>query len=193
MIPRKLRITSDIYEQIKRTVGTVSAEQGGILGGDRNDFVVRSFHLDDAANQTGVTYSPNHKKLNQLLDKRWNPAGINLLGFVHSHPPFVLRPSLGDLIYARRILDTIPQLPYLLLPIVVSKADTGVFELYPYAAVREGNTVRIVELALDIVGTEQPKRADFALVLVALCGLATFIVWTVKKQVAKRAQKYCSR
>ena len=181
MVPRRLQITRDIYEQIKRTVGMSPAEQGGILGGDRNDFVVRSFHLDDTANQTGVSYSPNHKKLNQLLDKRWNPAGINLLGFVHSHPPSVRRPSSGDLIYAQRILDTIPQLPYLLSPIVVSKADTGVFELYPYAAMCEGNTVRIVELALDIVGTEQPERADPSPMLVAILTAMALMAWVISK------------
>src|SRR5260221_4874470 len=135
MLPQRLRITEATYEHIKRTIGIAPAEQGGMLGGNRNDFIVVHFHLDDTATQTEVSYSPNYKKLNKLLDEEWNPAEINLLGFVHSHPPHIRRPSSDDLVYAHRILNAIPQLPYLLLPIIISKADTEAFELHPYAVV----------------------------------------------------------
>jgi len=86
-----------------------------------------------------------------LFREEWNPFGINLLGFIHSHPPGIWKPSGGDLFYARDILGAIPDLPYLLLPIVKTKPDTGAFDIFPYAAVRDGNDIRIVPLKLEKV------------------------------------------
>ena len=86
-----------------------------------------------------------------MFREEWNPFGINLLGFVHSHPPGVWRPSGGDIYYAQDILKAIPDLPYLLLPIVKTKPDTGAFDIFPYAAVRDGNEIRIVNLKLEKV------------------------------------------
>lgn len=148
-----LRMDWQVMLQIEACIGDRFAEHGGVLGGHRTDGVVRTFHFDCAARRSAATYSPDTASLRRLFQQDWNPQGINMLGFVHSHPPGIARPSGGDLVYAERILAVNPSLARLLLPIVVSSADTGAFELVPYAAVRDAcGGVRAVALTL-ILGT----------------------------------------
>jgi hypothetical protein len=79
-------MTAEVLSEIERTVGSLPAEQGGILGGRPNEGVISHYHFDAEGSRTGVTYSPNAKLLTELLQKEWNPRGIRLMGFVHSHP-----------------------------------------------------------------------------------------------------------
>lgn len=136
-VPREFRITNAVLEQILTTVGSNDPETGGILGGSCADHVVRRFHFDRAAQRTSVTYSPDTKTLNELLQSDWEPSGVNLLGFIHSHPFGVEAPSPGDLIYARRILEVFQSLPYLLLPIVIPATPTRKARLFAYAVARD--------------------------------------------------------
>lgn len=147
----KFTITATALAEIERSIGSRRSEEGGALGGSRKDGVARFFHFDCSARTTGATYSPDHESLNRLFARDWNPQGINLLGFVHSHPPGCRGPSSGDLAYARRILDAIPELERLFLPIVQSVPDSGRFSVYPYAVVRDGKDVRVEELELCIL------------------------------------------
>lgn len=150
-----LIITESVLREIYFTIGSCPAESGGPLGGSRTSGVVTNFHFDHSAAQTGVTYSPDYQLLNQLFADDWNPKEINLLGFVHSHPPGCRQPSGGDLEYAERILEAIPELDGLYLPIIVTKPDTGSFEIFPFVALRDGKPVRVERLALQIVCDEQ--------------------------------------
>ena len=144
-----LLMSWEVMLQIECFIGDVTAEHGGVLGGSREDGIVQSFHFDRSARPSSATYSPDTASLKRLFADDWNPRGINMLGFVHSHPPGVTRPSGGDLIYAERILSANPSLSRLLLPIIVTTADAGAFELLPYAAVRGGNrSIRIAPLML---------------------------------------------
>lgn len=137
-----------VYDEIRHTVGRLPAEQGGLLGG-RNGMVTH-FCFDRTAHRTGATYSPDHERLNRLLQEDWNLRGIRLQGFAHSHPRGIARPSGGDLVYARRILEHNPHLDRLLLPIVLTEPDTGRFELFPFVALRNGEEVKVVEVPLDL-------------------------------------------
>ena len=146
-----LLMSWEVMMQIELSIGDLSAEHGGVLGGSHAEGVVRAFHFDRSARRTGATYSPDTRSLRQLFAENWNPCGINMLGFVHSHPPGVSRPSGGDLIYAERILAANPFLTRLILPIIITTVDTGTFELLPYAAVRDRNgSVRVAPLTLII-------------------------------------------
>lgn len=145
-----LSVTADVYAEIRRSVGAMPAEQGGVLGGSRRDGVVRHFYFDTSARRTGATYSPDHVTVNRLFQEQWNPAGINLLGFVHSHPGGFGDPSGGDLVYARSILAAIPELERLLLPIVLTEHDAGRFRLLPFGVVRHGRDVRVEPMLLRI-------------------------------------------
>lgn len=76
-------------------------------GGRYDDYVITDFFFDTKASRSGGTYSPDAGTVNSLLKETWNPAGIRMLGFVHSHPFGVRNLSSGDLIYARAILEKI--------------------------------------------------------------------------------------
>lgn len=150
-----LTITESVLREIYLTIGSRPAESGGPIGGSRASGVVTHFHFDRSAAQTGSTYSPDYQLLNQLFADDWNPNGINLLGFVHSHPPGFRQPSGGDLDYAKRILEAVPELHGLYLPIVITEPDTGCFEIFPFVALRDGKSVRAERMALQIVRDEQ--------------------------------------
>lgn len=148
--PNKMSLTPHVYRDIRETIGRLTAEHGGILGGKRNTGEVTHFHFDVTGDRNSSTYAPDINRLNLLLEKKWNPAGIDLIGFVHSHPPGFRRPSNGDEVYACRILGANTEMQYLFLPIIFSEADADKFELVPYLAVRDGNGVQIVELNLGL-------------------------------------------
>lgn len=147
----RLRMTHDVYEAIQASVGSMAAESGGALGWQLDEEVVRVYVFDEASRNTAVTYSPDVGTLNEMLREDWNPRGIRLAGFVHSHPSGYLRPSPGDMHYAERILAANPDLPCLVLPIVATVPDTGEFRMIPFAVVRDGNSVRQYPLELDIL------------------------------------------
>jgi proteasome lid subunit RPN8/RPN11 len=96
--------TDDVLRAISRTVGRLPAESGGPFGGYENSRVVTHFHFDQSGRTSGVTYSPDAKRLNRLFKSQWNAQGIRLFGFIHSHPGRMNCPSGGDLAYAERIL-----------------------------------------------------------------------------------------
>src|SRR5947208_301147 len=105
----ELRILSRVVDDIRRCIGENPAEEGGILGGSPRDGVVTHFVSDASAIRTGVTYAPDYERLNTLLAEQWNPQGINLIGFVHSHPVGARHPSNGDLAYVAAILRANPE------------------------------------------------------------------------------------
>jgi proteasome lid subunit RPN8/RPN11 len=149
--PQCLRMTRGVYDEIARTIGSRRAEQGGALGWREGDQIVGFFRLDYTARSTGNTYSPDDMALNAMLRQDWNPRGIRLAGFVHSHPPGIAWPSHGDVAYAGRILAAIPDLPYLILPIVQTEPDAGAFTLTPFVIVRDGGTVRAQAVRLELI------------------------------------------
>lgn len=158
----RLCVTRAVYDEIAATVGSMKAEQGGALGWLEDDRVVRFFRFDGTARTTGATYSPDDTSLNAMFRKDWNPRGIRLAGFVHSHPHGYARPSEGDLAYAQRILAAIPDLPYLVLPIAQTVPDTGTFSLVPFLAVRDGGTVTARHVGLDILDGAEGGTAEAA-------------------------------
>lgn len=110
-------LTREVHDGIFREIGSRCAEEGGMLGGDRQLRRVTHFHYDAHAERTGCTYSPDARILNALLDD-WNKMEVKLMGFVHSHPDGLFHPSQGDLEYAERILRHNPRMTEMLMPIV---------------------------------------------------------------------------
>lgn len=148
--PAPMVLSTDVWQQIRTTVGSRPAETGGPLGGARGSGVVTRYAFDSDASTTGVVYYPDVKTLNEMFKRDWNPNGTNLLGFVHSHPAGTTRPSHGDLRYARDILRAIPELERLLIPIVQSETDTGTFSLRAFAARNEGSRTVLDDLPLIV-------------------------------------------
>lgn len=139
-------LAEGVLNRIMATIGSRRAESGGVLGGDRTSNSISEFHFDEGAKCNAAAYSPDHHYLNTVLFPTvWKPRGIKLIGFVHSHPPFIQHPSGGDLIYAEAILKAIPELDSLFVPIVMTVPDTGRFSFLPYAVVRRGKGVAVVD------------------------------------------------
>lgn len=157
--PGSMNITWVALQTIMDTVGTRPAETGALLCGLEGSDLIDVAHFDDQSRNTGASYSPAVEVLNPLL-KRMNAQGRRLRGFVHSHPPSLTRPSGADEDYAARILQAIPDLPWMWMPIVVSAGDTGVFELRAYSAERAGQCARVVQR--DIVVTGLPASLERA-------------------------------
>ena len=134
--PTQLTLSPQVDRAIFDSVGKFPAETGGLLGGDRQNYAVEHFHFDTKAQRSTVTYSPNTETLNKLLSSDWDLRGIEVLGFIHSHPSSVIRPSTGDLIYARRILSALPNMPYMLMPIVQPGIGNQNYRVHAYAVSR---------------------------------------------------------
>lgn len=149
-----LHLTPDALRQIFQTIGKKPAESGGALGGNESDNLVSHYHFDDTSKTSPVTYSPDTKILNKLFKSEWNPKGLRLKGFVHSHPRGNNRPSYGDEVYAEQILNAIEDLDYLWLPIVNTIPDTGEFRLTPWVAYPQKKGVKIVRANISIIDAE---------------------------------------
>lgn len=115
----QLRIEKIVYRCIMLTIASQPPETGGILLGpiDSND--ITDFYFDHSALSTGATYSPDHVTLNQMMKERWLPNGIDMKGFVHSHPRGVDRLSSGDLTYIARLLKSNDDMEFFAAPIVL--------------------------------------------------------------------------
>jgi hypothetical protein len=163
-VPAALWLTPSVFTRIKETIGARKAESGGMLGGDRETGEVTEFYFDDAAlEQSAGTYRPNHTLLTRVLKEEWKPNRKDLLGFIHSHPPYYNHPSPWDKEYAKTILEHM-ELPYLLLPIIRTAADAGAFAMFPYLAKRTGDGIDIIEQRLrvgeEIVPIENQMQED---------------------------------
>jgi hypothetical protein len=158
--PAPMRISLAVLEQIRRTVGALPPEHGGVLGGCPDSGVVTEFFFDRSARRSSVTYSPDEQLLNRLFKEEWNPKGIRVMGFVHSHPG-LRQPSGGDLSYSRRILESIDDLDRLLIPIVIAAAEGERFELHPFAVPRSGETFHAVPLPLTVLDDQGRRVVDW--------------------------------
>jgi proteasome lid subunit RPN8/RPN11 len=158
--PAPLTLTSATAADIQGTVGSRPAESGGMLGGVRGTGVVTRFAFDPTAALTTSTYYPDVTEVNRVLREAWNPAGVNLLGFVHSHPAGVRRPSSADVRYAERILAGIPELDRLLLPIVQTAPDTGRYELHAYAVSRRGPGLVLDDVRVQVLDVPPAPVTD---------------------------------
>lgn len=155
----RLAIKASVLAEIEATIGSRLAEQGGMLGvSDRG--LVETWAPDLQPKGFATIYTPDVDRLNQVRREEWVPAGIELGGFVHSHPAGFTRPSGGDLRYAAAILEARPTIDRLLLPIVQTVPDTGRFEFHPWAAVRTPGGCRLERLTLVVIdGDPKPSPA----------------------------------
>jgi len=178
-IGTSLAITRDVYNQIEQSIGQHHAEMGAMLGGSRANGLITRVFLDQSADVSQVTYSPDVSIINKVM-RQWDEESIDFMGFVHSHPGGYGRPSGGDQIYAERILRALPKLDRMAMPIVQTVPDTGSFVLNGYMAVRndteprtdwrgrpleDGRTVTVIPAPVTIIDPksryDQPKPNPF--------------------------------
>jgi len=149
--PPVLVLAWEVLKEVILSIGLRRAEAGGAIGGKEDGAEVSHYHFDESSRNSAVTYTPDYKFLNGLFKDHWNPEGIRLRGFIHSHPGRSSRPSYGDEVYAERILDAIEDLASLWLPIVNTLPDTGEFRFTPWLARRNANGVHVVRGQVRIV------------------------------------------
>lgn len=141
-----------VAREIHQTIGRHAPERGGMLGGDWKTRTVSHFFYDGKAKTSGSAYTPDIGTVNAVLDQ-WNAQGIRLMGFVHSHPDSLMRPSWADEEYAARMLDHIVDMPAFLLPIVQTsrhrcrnRGSDRTFQIHPYSCERIGNAYEVLPL-----------------------------------------------
>lgn len=158
-----LKLQWDVLKDVINSIGSFRAETGGVAGGN-GDGEISHFSFDSSSRNSAVTYSPNYKGLNTLFKKKWNPEGIRLQVIFHSHPGNMSQTSYGDKVYAERILQAIPDLECLWLPIINTVPNTGMFKLTPWVVVRNGKDVSVVKGQVQIV--KAPQESSFT-----ICGV----------------------
>ncbi|MDR0580861.1 MAG: ThiF family adenylyltransferase [Holosporaceae bacterium] len=142
-------ITSDVYEKIRSTIGTLPPEQGALLGSSDGGRTIDHFFWDKHALKSTATYSPNIEVINEDLLPKWNKNDVRLVGIAHSHPKSFIRPSWGDRIYVREILKALGD-EYFCLPIIESSAS-GVFAIHGYhAKLNKYDDVDLISCGIDI-------------------------------------------
>lgn len=114
-----IKMHHEAYKKIMNSICSRPAESGGILLGPIGTNEVTDFYFDHGANCTGATYSPDHVTLNRKMKEEWLPAGIDMKGFVHSHPGHLDRLTSGDLSYIKRLLKKNTDMDMFIAPIVI--------------------------------------------------------------------------
>lgn len=117
-----LRMSRHAHCRIMCTIGGRRPETGGILLGPIRGDEVTDFYFDATAACSGATYTPDYLTLRRKMQEEWIPAGVDMKGFVHSHPGGFDRLSLGDLVYVRRLLAKNPDMKVFAAPIVIPEA-----------------------------------------------------------------------
>lgn len=141
----KTRITTSAYHELLKTVGSQPCESGGLLFGSRKDWVITKFLFDKNAETTRSTYSFNVGYLNPMIERLGN-QGLQLLGFLHSHPQGYKQLSHPDKEYFLRQFNNI-DVDKFLVPLVFPATD-GVYDFKAFVIYRDG---RIEETELDIM------------------------------------------
>lgn len=144
-----VELSSAALNKILATVGTLSPEQGGALGMDSSGVITQFFH-DQSAAKTGISYTPNQKAVQNIINS-WENEDIRFCGFIHSHPGKEGYPSTGDMEYAGRILAAMPNMlqGILHLPIVSVDRDSQTASINWYVVKENCAVPERAELYVD--------------------------------------------
>lgn len=134
---QSMKITDDVFEKIKKTIGMMKPEQGGILGISNGFDLIDCFVHDKDAEVKYDEYNPNIIFLNDVINNDWNLNGIEFCGFIHSHPYPSNMLSDADIEYAMKIMKEF-DLFYLYMPLVNSNAD-GTFKIFGFYVYLDGH------------------------------------------------------
>ena len=152
---RKFRIITSVLKEILRTLVSLEAEQGGVLLGYRNDYVVRQFIHDKNATTTSATYELDVAYLNPLMKQAYEEHGYQLIGLWHTHPPGYNKLSSEDKSYIYSQVKRLG-LEQFLAPICFSAKDT-ICEIMPFIMNADG-TVDDAELEIVPNDFESSKK-----------------------------------
>jgi len=114
-----IRTDHQVINDAMNSICSRSPESGGILLGPVGTNEITEFYFDQGGRCSGATYSPDHVGLMRKMKEEWLPAGIDMKGFVHSHPGRMDWLTGGDLSYISRLLDKNPKMELFFAPIVI--------------------------------------------------------------------------
>ena len=125
-----MRMTEEVLQKIKRTIGSRRAESGGMLLSSTGDYTIDDYVFDHMGDTNAAVYQPNVQFLNKELQDREE----HFVGIVHSHPPGYTRLSPQDLhaAWCNMTSKGNPHLQAYLMPIIQTIPDVGQFELIPF-------------------------------------------------------------
>ena len=132
----KMTIARSTYNAIKRTVGSKPPETGGIIYGLRKDGIILKFVFDAEATVTGSTYTFNHRFINEMNKALWKQEGLQLIGFLHSHPDNHNHPSSPDMQYFASQFANI-YVDKFLIPIIRSGYNACEFKIFPFIVYKD--------------------------------------------------------
>jgi len=114
-----INVKRESFDKAMLSICSRPAESGGLLLGPMGSNDVTEFFFDAGGNFTGASYSPDHVTLNKKMKEEWIPAGIDMKGFVHSHPGKLDTLTYADLIYIKRLLTANPDMSMFIAPIII--------------------------------------------------------------------------
>lgn len=114
--------------EIKRTIGSVLPEKGGILGGNTIEGITH-YYYDKTAKCGTREYNPDWDTLNWII-QRWAKETVEFMGFVHSHPRGYDNLSPSDIRLAKRILENNDTMMRLYMFIVIT--ESAGMKIYKY-------------------------------------------------------------
>lgn len=128
----KWTFTAEVYDEICKTIGCRRPEYGGLLGSS-DGVHIDHYYFDATSERSAGVYMMDIPACNKVIHE-WNDNDIELMGVIHSHPNRVTRPSHGDLLMAKNIIESINVHGRFFTPIVqVSPKLNGEIKIYPYS------------------------------------------------------------
>ena len=127
-----MKMTQTPYQQIIRDIGIPKPERGGVVLGPVDEKIVTHFIFDATGVGTAASWTFGHQWINEVL-KKYAPLGLDMKGFVHSHPSGITSLSSQDLKDFRKPFDNAKNgdLTEVLAPLVVDG------QIYPYILYRD--------------------------------------------------------
>lgn len=119
VVKPEVNMTRRAFEKVLSALCSVAPESGGILLGPVGTNDIIDFYHDYGANVTHTSYSPDHITLSRKMANDWLPQGIDMKGFIHSHPGRLDTLTIPDLQYIKRLLEINPDMPMFVAPIVI--------------------------------------------------------------------------
>jgi proteasome lid subunit RPN8/RPN11 len=145
----QIKMTSQVFAQIKNSIGTLPSETGGMLGTTDGE-TIDHFYFDNAAKTSGVIYVPNIQNISKVLNVDWENSKAAFSGFIHSHPYGMTYPSGPDEEYAIRIMKKF-KIHYFYMPIVQS-SHAGRFSIHSYMMVYQDGKYHLETSELIVDG-----------------------------------------
>lgn len=140
-----IKMSQKAYRKMMNCICPRPAESGGILLGPVGSNMVTDFYFDSGGTCTGSSYSPDHVTLSKLMKEKWLPSGIDMKGFLHSHPGQLDWLTYGDMAYINRLLDKNPDMDMFIAPIVIPNQ----FRIRPIVVLRKQPRVAL-EAKIDL-------------------------------------------